>query len=211
MGKLRKAYDKMYENEDFNKAKPEYRQFAQNLCEIMKAKGLKVDEVAKAVGVGSSSITMYRKGVQFPSDPMKLCRLADALDTTVDALLDHDNPFYVQEEDLPCYAENLGVSIEALQRMKSISESSAGAGEALNALFSTDKVFVLMIAIKEAMSKANKFRLESERMKSMPKTFVDQSVNIVAGKIYSACRAFDAVLWDIVDYGTNEGGGNDGE
>ena len=211
MGKLRKAYDKMYENDDFNKAKPEYRRFAQNLCDTMKAKGLKVDEVAKAVGVGPSSITMYRKGEQFPGDPLKLCRLADALDTTVDALLDHDNPFYVQEEDLPCYAENLGISIDALQRMKSISESSAGAGEALNALFSTDKVFDLMVAIKEAMNKANRFRLESDRMERVPKTFVDQSVNIVAGKIYSACRAFDAVLWDIVDYGMNEGGGTDGE
>lgn len=211
MGKLRSAYDKMYEDDDFKNAKSEYRQFAQNLCEIMKAKGLKNDELAKAVGAGSSSISMYRKGKHFPKDPMKLCKLADALDTTVDALLGHKTPFYVQEEDLPLYAENLGVSIEALQRMKSISESSAGAGEALNALFSTDKVFDLMVAIKEAMSKANRFRLESDRMERVPKTFVDQSVNIVAGKIYRACRAFDAVLWDIVDYGMNEGGDTDGE
>ena len=198
-----------YAEDNLENAKPEYLKFACNLRSLMDAKDIGIQELADALGLSSrTSISMYRTGKQFPPNPEQLIKLANALDTTVDALVGNERQYYTPDEDLLYYADNLGLEPETVESIKRITSPVAGTRNALNALLSIDGIKELAAAIHAVQVKSRKCRQEIEQHPELPNRYREERMNTITGEVYTACKAFDRLIWNVVH---SETGGNDGE
>lgn len=202
----RKQYTKFCDKEDLAKAKPEYAVFAQNLSELITAKGVSPEALASALGLSSAtSISMYRNGQQFPRNPVQLIKLADALGTTVDALIGNaDNETYVQEDDLMVYSELFGLSPVAIANMHRVSYGVDSASRGMDALLSHKDMKNLMRSVQDVLSKVDYIQRQMADRPTAPDNYKDSLMELVHGKLYVAARTFEAIIEDMVNAELNK-------
>lgn len=199
MSKAGKSNKKLYEESDLQNAKPENLKFALNLSGLMEAKGVDGEALASALGLkSSSSISMYRTGKQFPKSPVQLIKLADALDTTVDALIGNSKEMYVQDDDLMVYADAFGVSPVAISNMTKVSCGPNPSITALDAFLSHKDMKKLMDAIQEVLYKINYYHWQISESPNAPASFRDGLIELIHGKLYTTSKAFEEIMEDIV-------------
>lgn len=206
MGTRGKGNIKLYDETDLKSANPAYLKFALNLSRLMDAKQIDGDTLATALGLkSSSSISMYRTGKQFPRSPEQLIKLAEALGTTVDALIGNaDNETYVQEDDLMVYSELFGLSPVAIANMHRVSYGVDSASRGMDALLSHKDMKNLMRSVQDVLSKVDYIQRQMADSPTASDNYKNSLMELVHGKLYVAARTFEAIIEDMVNAELNK-------
>ncbi len=138
---------------------------SENIKAIRKAKNLSQEELAQKLNVVRQTVSKWEKGLSVP-DAGTLVRIADALDTTVQVLLEEDVP-------APEEAENVK---ELSAKLEKINEQLAAQSEKRRKIWRMGFIAAGVLALPNIL-KAVLGLIHSCRFDNM----VDDSVSIIGG------------------------------
>lgn len=170
----------------------------------MQAKNISDAELANRVGVkGPSSISHYRSGRQFPSNPDRLIKLANALGVSVDRLIGNGKyslrSGYGTENDLLFFADTLSLSPVTIANLQRLSGGSKPCIDGIDALLSSTHIADLADSISEVLAKCDRANRQISQREDAQEKLDEAWKEIIYGKVYVAVRTFEDILEAIIN------------
>lgn len=154
------------------------------------------EEVAAGVGVRRETIKQW-ENTERHIKAVDLVKLATYYDVSVDYLLGLSDRKAL-DADTQTVQYTLGVSSETVANMLKASSAPINAGRGMDALLSHKNMPKLMRTINEMLSKVDRLKKEAVAKQNLPPSFRKHSEEIIFGKLYSAVRAFENIMENII-------------
>ena len=166
----KKPYTKFPDDDRKQPPKDKYKPFSTNLDYAIKNSYLTEEELSKKTGIGTTSLSQYRNGIQYPRDPQKLVKLADALDVSIDDLLGRKrifDEFTSPDDENSVYylGDQLGLTAEGFNRFRSFSAIEGGkCSKTLDLLFKNDRFTYFLVKAVRSRDLISKNKQEIEAL-----------------------------------------------